>query len=51
MILCPKSSKLSAAASGFPGRFKARVSPMRPKVVGFPGFISTLSKKISYPNA
>jgi hypothetical protein len=43
-MLCPKSSRLSAAARGFPGRFKTKVSLIRPKVVGFPGFISIFSK-------
>ncbi len=51
IMLWAKSSKLSAAASGFPGRFNIKVSLMRPNVVGFPGFISILSKNISYPNA
>ena len=39
-----KSSKFSVAARGFPGRFKMKVLPMRPKVVGLPGLISTFSK-------
>ena len=51
IILCPNSSKFSAAARGFPGRFRTKVSPILPKVVGFPGFIAILSKNVLHPKA